>query len=128
MFLFAWVSGVDFPVPLSVDPFLCFLRFQGVMDLCISFPPLGPCHDPIVEYCAALCYVTYISLLFMYIFFREFFFSPIVSVWDQSYKVCDTSDSPQIAFKMCVVKISECNVNVPYFTCKRASPAVPQSP
>jgi len=41
------------------------------MDLCISFPPLGPCHDPIVEYCAALCYVTYISLLFMYIFFRE---------------------------------------------------------
>ena len=102
MFLFALVNGVAFPIPLSVDPFLFFLRFQDVQDLCISFPPLGPCHDPIVEYCAALCYVTYISLLFMYIFFREkkYIFSSIVSVWGQIYKVSATSDSPQIAFKV----------------------------
>ena len=118
MFLFAWVSGVDFPVPLSVDPFLCFLRFQGVLDLSFPFlPPLVPCHDPIVECCAALCYVTYILLLRIYFFREKIFFIPIGSVWGQIYKVCGTSDSPQIVFNVCVVKISECNANVPYFTC-----------
>jgi len=33
--MLALVNGVAFPVSLSVDPFLCFLRFQGVQDLCI---------------------------------------------------------------------------------------------